>query len=218
MGNKGGKVATKRPTSKNPDAAKTADEPDAVAEVISAGESHPPEILPDDVDSSGHPELNPPDAVPAAGGSTSPPITDDVFLDGKTSSKLTTKVCKEDFLHLKVVGKGSFGKVLQVQKIDTGKIYAMKILKKAQLVARKQVAHTKTERKVLEDIDHPFIVSLRYAFQTEDKLYMILDYFSGGELFFHLKNSGRFSEERAKFYAAEITLALECLHEHNIVY
>jgi len=124
----------------------------------------------------------------------------------------------DDFELLKVVGKGSFGKVMQVKKKDTGKIYAMKVLKKSHLVARKQVAHTQTERKVLENIEHPFIVSLRFAFQTEDKLYMILDYFTGGELFFHLKNTGRFKEYRAKFYAAEIILAIECLHSHNIVY
>lgn len=124
----------------------------------------------------------------------------------------------DDFELLKVVGKGSFGKVMQVRKKDTGDIYAMKVLKKEQLVKRKQVAHTKTERKVLESIDHPFIVSLRFAFQTDAKLYMILDYFTGGELFFHLKNHGRFPEERAKFYAAEITLALECLHNNAIVY
>lgn len=124
----------------------------------------------------------------------------------------------EDFELLKVVGKGSFGKVMQVKKKDTGNIYAMKVLKKDQLVKRKQVAHTQTERKVLESIDHPFIVSLRFAFQTETKLYMILDYFTGGELFFHLKSHGRFPEERAKFYAAEITLALECLHKNDIVY
>jgi len=131
---------------------------------------------------------------------------------------LNSNLSVADFELLTVVGKGSFGKVIQVRKKDTGKIFAMKILKKQQLIARKQVAHTQTERKVLETIDHPYIVSLRYAFQTPDKLYMILDYFTGGELFHHLKNSGRFDEERAKFYAAEITLALECLHKHTIVY
>ena len=92
----------------------------------------------------------------------------------------------------------------------------MKVLKKAQLVARKQVAHTKTERKVLEDISHPFVCHLKYAFQTDSKLYMILEYFNGGELFFHLKSNGRFQEERAKFYAAEIVCALECLHKHTV--
>jgi serine/threonine protein kinase len=94
----------------------------------------------------------------------------------------------------------------------------MKVLKKEQLLKRKQVAHTQTERKVLEEIDNPFIVSLRFAFQTQDKLYMVLDYFTGGELFFHLKANGRFSEELARFYAAQITLALECLHKNTIVY
>lgn len=136
----------------------------------------------------------------------------------ETGSTLTHHLTVNDFELLKVVGKGSFGKVMQVKKKDTGKVYAMKVLKKAHLVARKQVAHTQTERKVLENIDHPFIVSLRFAFQTEDKLYMILDYFTGGELFFHLKNTGRFPEARAKFYAAEIVLALEELHRHAIIY
>eukprot|EP00457_Paulinella_chromatophora_P008681 gb/GEZN01008722.1/.p1 GENE.gb/GEZN01008722.1/~~gb/GEZN01008722.1/.p1 ORF type:complete len:413 (+),score=72.53 gb/GEZN01008722.1/:56-1294(+) len=135
-----------------------------------------------------------------------------------TGAKFNTKLTKDDFELLKVVGKGSFGKVMQVRKKDTGEIYAMKVLKKEQLVARKQVAHTRTERKVLANIDHPFIVSLRYAFQTQAKLYMILDYFTGGELFFHLKKKGRFDEARARFYAAEIALAIACLHTKDIIY
>jgi len=85
-------------------------------------------------------------------------------------------------------------------------------------VARKQVKHTKTERRVLANINHPFIVSLKFAFQTPAKLYMILDYFNGGELFFHLKNDGRFSQKRTKYYCAEIILALEELHKNKIVY
>ena len=137
---------------------------------------------------------------------------------GETFRSTTTSLSVDDFDLLKVIGKGSFGKVMQVRKRDNGKIYAMKVLKKEQLIARKQVAHTKTERKVLEEIHSPFIVALRYAFQTENKLYMILDYFTGGELFFHLKAEGRFSEERARFYAAEIVLALDILHQHTIAY
>lgn len=135
-----------------------------------------------------------------------------------SGAKFNTKLTKDDFELLKVVGKGSFGKVMQVRKKDTGEIFAMKVLKKEQLVARKQVAHTRTERTVLQNINHPFIVSLRYAFQTQAKLYMILDYFTGGELFFHLKAIGRFDENRAKFYAAEIALAIACLHSKDIVY
>lgn len=133
-------------------------------------------------------------------------------------SALNTPLTVDDFELLKVIGKGSFGKVMQVRKKDSGKIFAMKVLKKATLVARKQVAHTRTERKVLEDISHPFVCHLKYAFQTESKLYLLFPFYNGGELFFHLKSKGRFDENRCRFYAAEIVLALECLHKHTIVY
>jgi len=117
-----------------------------------------------------------------------------------------------------VVGKGSFGKVMQVRKKDDDKIYAMKVLRKEAIVARKQVAHTMAERNILKKIHHPFIVSLHYAFQTDEKLYMILDYVNGGELFFHLKKEGKFSEPRVRFYVAEISAALQHLHSLDIVY
>lgn len=129
-----------------------------------------------------------------------------------------TKVTKDDFELLTVIGKGSFGKVMQVRKKDTGKMYAMKVLRKEAIIARKQVAHTKAEKSILQKIQHPFIVSLHYAFQTKDKLYMILDFVNGGELFFHLKKEGRFPEARVKFYAAEIISAMAHLHSLNIVY
>jgi len=117
-----------------------------------------------------------------------------------------------------LIGKGSFGKVMQVRKKDDGCIYAMKVLKKDAIIARKQVTHTRAEKSILQKIQHPFIVRLHYAFQTADKLYMILDYVNGGELFFHLKREGRFSEERVRFYAAEIISAIAHLHSLDIVY
>jgi len=128
------------------------------------------------------------------------------------------KVGLEDFALLKVIGKGSFGKVMLVKKVDTKKVYAMKVLNKANVIKRNQVEHTRTERNVLEYIRHPFIVTLRYAFQTKQKLYFVLDYCPGGELFFHLGRAGKFPESRAKFYAAQITLALQYLHDLGIVY
>jgi serine/threonine protein kinase len=133
-------------------------------------------------------------------------------------SKNKQVVTKDDFELLTVIGKGSFGKVMQVRKKDDGKIYAMKVLRKDTIVARKQVAHTKAEKNILMKIQHPFIVNLNYAFQTKDKLYMILDYINGGELFFHLKKEGRFAESRVKLYAAEIVCALAHLHNLDIVY
>mmetsp|Transcript_41590 Transcript_41590/g.57986 ORF Transcript_41590/g.57986 Transcript_41590/m.57986 type:complete len:344 (+) Transcript_41590:304-1335(+) len=128
------------------------------------------------------------------------------------------KVCVDDFDFLTVVGKGSFGKVIQVKKKDDGHIYAMKSLRKEAIIKRKQVDHTRAEKNILQKIQHPFIVQLHYAFQTEDKLYMILEYVYGGELFFHLKSSGRFTAARSKFYAASLTLVLAHLHSFDIVY
>ena len=127
-----------------------------------------------------------------------------------------------DFELRKVLGKGGYGKVFQVRKLtgdDKGKIYAMKVLKKATIVRnQKDTAHTKAERNILEAVKHPFIVDLIYAFQTKGKLYLILEYLSGGELFMHLEREGIFLEDTACFYVAEITLALEHLHRQGIIY
>ncbi|KAJ1569803.1 hypothetical protein HK096_001230, partial [Nowakowskiella sp. JEL0078] len=123
-----------------------------------------------------------------------------------------------DFELLKVVGKGSFGKVLQVRKTDTGRIYAMKVLVKKDIVERQEIQHTLSERNVLIQATSPFLVGLKFSFQTPEKLYLVLDYMNGGELFYHLQKETAFSEERAKFYTAELTLALQHLHKFNIVY
>jgi serine/threonine protein kinase len=134
------------------------------------------------------------------------------------SSKRPEKVGLEDFTMIKVIGKGSFGKVVLVRKKDSGLIYAMKVLRKENIIKRNQVEHTRTERHVLGYVRHPFIVGLNYAFQTEEKLYFVLDYCAGGELFFHLGKVQRFAEHRARFYAAEITLAIEYVHNLDIIY
>ncbi|XP_047141755.1 ribosomal protein S6 kinase beta-2 isoform X1 [Hydra vulgaris] len=127
-----------------------------------------------------------------------------------------------DFELMKVLGKGGYGKVFQVRKKtgrDAGSIFAMKVLKKATIVRnQKDTAHTKAERNILEAIKFPFIVDLLYAFQTGGKLYLILEYLMGGELFMHLDREGVFLEDTASFYLAEITLALEHLHSEGIIY
>lgn len=138
------------------------------------------------------------------------------------------KYTPEDFSRKSVIGKGSYGKVYLVRKIlhretDShqaieGDLYAMKVLKKAELRKRKQVEHTKSERRILEKVHHPFVVGLHCAFQTEDKLYFVLDYCPGGELFFYIQHFQCFPEKIARFYASNILLGLEVLHKHNIVY
>lgn len=97
-------------------------------------------------------------------------------------------------------------------------MYALKVLRKDNIIKRNQVEHTRTERSVLGYVKHPFIVGMNMAFQSKDKLYFVLDYCAGGELFFHLGKLGKFPEARARFYAAEIILAISYCHQLDIVY
>uniref|UniRef100_A0A6Q2Z7F0 Ribosomal protein S6 kinase n=1 Tax=Esox lucius TaxID=8010 RepID=A0A6Q2Z7F0_ESOLU len=143
-----------------------------------------------------------------------------------TNANLTghsERVGMENFELLKVLGTGAYGKVFLVRKNsghDEGKLYAMKVLKKAAIVQKAKTAeHTRTERQVLEHIrQSPFLVTLHYAFQTQTKLHLILDYVSGGEMFTHLYQRDHFSEEEVRIYIGEIILALEHLHKLGIVY
>jgi serine/threonine protein kinase len=127
----------------------------------------------------------------------------------------------EDFQVLRLIGKGTFGQVYQVRKKDTGRIYAMKVLSKKVIVQKKEVAHTVGERNILVRTamaESPFIVGLKFSFQTQNDLFLVTDYMSGGELFWHLQKEGRFDEKRAKFYIAELILAIQHLHQNDIVY
>ncbi|CAF1443830.1 unnamed protein product, partial [Adineta steineri] len=133
------------------------------------------------------------------------------------------RVDMSDFELLKVLGTGAYGKVFLVRKItgaDLGKLYAMKVLKKSAILQKAKTAeHIKTERQVLEAIRQiPFLVSLHYAFQSDAKLHLVMDYVSGGELFTHLNKRQHFSEQDARIYIAELTLALGQLHKLGIIY
>uniref|UniRef100_A0A8C5UFM2 Ribosomal protein S6 kinase n=1 Tax=Malurus cyaneus samueli TaxID=2593467 RepID=A0A8C5UFM2_9PASS len=130
------------------------------------------------------------------------------------------KADPSQFELLKVLGQGSFGKVFLVRKItppDSNHLYAMKVLKKATLKVRDRV-RTKIERDILADVNHPFVVKLHYAFQTEGKLYLILDFLRGGDLFTRLSKEVMFTEEDVKFYLAELALGLDHLHSLGIIY
>ncbi|XP_013173146.1 PREDICTED: ribosomal protein S6 kinase 2 beta-like [Papilio xuthus] len=130
------------------------------------------------------------------------------------------KADPSQFELLKVLGEGSFGKVFLVRKVsgaDTGTLYAMKVLKKATLKVRDR-ERTKMERNILVEMGHPFIVKLHYAFQTAGKLYLILDFLRGGDLFSRLSKEVMFTEEDVKFYLAELALALEHVHKLGIIY
>lgn len=124
-----------------------------------------------------------------------------------------------DFEFLKVIGKGTFGKVLLAKHKAENQIYAVKVLQKKMIIKRNETRHIMSERNVLlKNLNHPFLVGLHYSFQTRDKLYFVLDYVNGGELFFHLQRERYFPEARARFYAAEMASALGYLHTNGIVY
>uniref|UniRef100_A0A182RU24 Ribosomal protein S6 kinase n=1 Tax=Anopheles funestus TaxID=62324 RepID=A0A182RU24_ANOFN len=157
-------------------------------------------------------------------GSETIPLSEDIVNPGRI------KLGPQDFELKKVLGKGGYGKVFQVSidyggavrkttGADANSYFAMKVLKKASIVRnQKDTAHTRAERNILEAVRHPFIVELVYAFQTGGKLYLILEYLSGGELFMHLEREGIFLEDTACFYLCEIILALEHLHNLGIIY
>jgi serine/threonine protein kinase len=142
-------------------------------------------------------------------------------MDSDLRSQLCRKMTADDFVPILCLGKGSFGTVLLVRHVVTGKLYAQKQFRKASITVHKRlVEQTKTERTILECVNrHPFVVKLFYAFQDHEKLYLILEYAQGGELFHHLAMERMFQEDAAAFYMAEMVLALAHLHQNvGVVY
>ncbi|KAF3289582.1 camp-dependent protein kinase catalytic subunit [Orbilia oligospora] len=128
------------------------------------------------------------------------------------------KYTLQDFNFQRTLGTGSFGRVHLVQSKHNLRFYAVKVLKKAQVVKMKQVEHTNDERRMLQRVKHPFLITLWGTFQDAKNLYMVMDFIEGGELFSLLRKSQRFPNPVAKFYAAEVALALDYLHSMNIIY
>lgn len=129
------------------------------------------------------------------------------------------EVTLESFATVSVIGQGAYAKVLLVKKKDTGVYYAMKILKKEKISNKKQELHVKIERDILaQNSGHPFLVKLFYSFQTDKKLYFVLEYCPGGELFNLLSKEKRLSEDHTRFYACQMVLAIDFLHHKKIIY
>jgi len=143
-------------------------------------------------------------------------IKQSLSISGKAGVGKTVSVA--DFDLLSVIGKGSFGKVIQVRKKDNGKIYAMKVLNKKNILENRELEHTRTEKSILQKLAHPFLVNLIYSFHTADKLYFVMDFINGGELFYHLQKEQKFTPDRVRFYCAEIVLGLEYLHNSGVIY
>ena len=143
---------------------------------------------------------------------------------GASSSASDALVTLADFELLKVIGRGTYGKVMQVRRKDTGEVYAMKVLKKEAVFARndpKDLQHTIAERNVLALVntaEHPFLLGLRFAFHTPAKLYYVLNFCNGGDLYYLLSRCKKFKEGQARFYAGEIFCALQHLHGLGVIY
>merc|ERR1712106_993556 len=156
-------------------------------------------------------------------------VIDVAKFENDNSDKNASKLTVDDFEIRRVLGTGGFGKVFQVSKTagaQKGKIYAMKVLKKAVIVRNKETkeidreinVHAKLERDVLMAVKHPFIVDLKYAFQAGNKVYLIMEYLAGGELFMQLQNERMLMEDPAIFYLSQVLLAIEHLHLNGIIY
>ena len=123
-----------------------------------------------------------------------------------------------DFQIKETLGTGTFSRVRLARHIMSESFYAIKILKKVDILRLDQLEHTRDEISILLKIDHPFIVALNGYFHDESRIFMVLDYIEGGEIFTLLRREGRFHDNDAKFYLAELFLAIEHLHQQNVVY
>jgi serine/threonine protein kinase len=119
---------------------------------------------------------------------------------------------------IRTLGAGTFGRVKLVRLAGQPEPFALKVIPKSLVIQLKQVEHIQLEKRILEELEHPFIYSLKAAFQDELMVYMLFEFCSGGELFNRLRKDGRFSNDIALFYSTEILLALTHMHEHSVVY
>ncbi|CAA9999249.1 unnamed protein product [Nesidiocoris tenuis] len=171
-------------------------------------------------DAPGPNNLSSADNRPDASVSTVEELSAKFSVQGTSNSRSSgkKKVTLKNFEFIKVLGKGTFGKVILCREKATQRLYAIKILKKEVIIQKDEVSHTLTENRVLRTTNHPFLISLKCSFQTVDRLCFVMEYVNGGELFFHLSRERVFTEDRTRFYGAEIISALGYLHEQGIIY
>ena len=129
-----------------------------------------------------------------------------------------SKMTRSMFSKVKTLGMGAFGEVALVRKIDSNALYAMKVLRKTDVLRRNQVAHVKAERDILAEADNEWVVKLYYSFQDSNNLYFVMEYVPGGDLMALLIKKGIFSEELSKFYTAELVLAVESVHKMGFIH
>lgn len=145
-------------------------------------------------------------------------VIEEPLIEGEKSITIKSLRSVDEYERIKVIGKGTFAKVFLVRSKKSNKLYAMKILYKQLIKEYRQQEHTITECLILQKINSPFIIKLHCSFQDDERLYFIMDFMQGGELFFHLHREMRFENEKVQFYVAQIIIALNVLHKHKIIY
>ncbi|XP_065890110.1 protein kinase C iota type-like isoform X2 [Dysidea avara] len=178
-------------------------------------EGHPPQLKPNQAEGD-HSGPNTPNAVPKI------PKGKDEYsghLPQDSNPVKESQISLDDFNVLKVIGRGSYAKVLMVELKQTKRVYAMKVIKKDLVLDEEDIDWVQTEKHVFEQAsNHPFLVGLHSCFQTESRLFFVIECVNGGDLMFHMQRHRRLPEEHARFYSAEIALALNYLHERGIIY
>ncbi|XP_057662661.1 cAMP-dependent protein kinase catalytic subunit 1-like [Diorhabda carinulata] len=138
--------------------------------------------------------------------------------EGRIEGEMKITAQLEDFKLMKVLGTGSFGKVMLCKYKEDDNMYAMKIMEKVNIVRTKQVAHTISEIRFLDAFKFPFIVSLQHFFKNNVYVFLVMPFINGGEMFYHLRSLKKFEEHLAKFYTAQVILSFEYMHYLGIVY
>ena len=133
-------------------------------------------------------------------------------------NEIKQKMSVDNFKIIKLLGTGTFGKVLLVKLKSSNALYAMKVLNKKTLKEKEQEIHTKNERDFMIKVSSPFVINIKYAFQDNINLYLVSEFMQGGELFFHLRRKSFFTEELAKFYTVELVLAISDIHKQDAIY
>lgn len=136
----------------------------------------------------------------------------------RLNENLRSNVSLDDFDLMKVLGTGSFGRVVLCQHRGTETLYAVKVMEKANIVKTKQLQHTISEIRFLDAIKNPFIVNMDYYFKNNVYVFLVMPFVNGGEMFYHLRKKKKFDEALCKFYAAQVILAFEYLHYLGMVY